>query len=371
MVRRMTRREALGLMAGATALPLSAALPGGTATATDNNVNPRFVWEPVAGNPVVQTTGTGPGSVRMFPTLLPVGHLLPNALDAWYLWAWHHDSYPRLHLWTAPRPEGPYTERSVFAGPPSPGYPSNYQQSHFSSGDIVWDAARQRLVCSPHSVRVEPHHNGEPCQDSFLMESADGLTWRFLDGDNAPRLLCGPTGSIDSVHTGYGRLLRDLDGFLTTYQGRYWWIYRAQRHDAGANQPTYYVPALASTPSLSAYPWTKHGKAFDMAQQSTGLFGIGSFVRAASKHSVYYAEGSAVLAPTMQYLNISGGLDFAWTGPGYPIPIPNASATLVTGGGANLIRDPATGVQYLVQDSFDLVSGGSQIRVYRSVVGNV
>lgn len=363
----MTRREALGLLAGASAVPLAAALPGRTAAAADNGVNPRFVWEPVEGNPVVRVTGSGAGAVRMFPTLLPMGRLVPNALDAWYLWAWHHDSYPRLHLWTAPRAEGPYTERSVFVGPPSPGFPANYQQSHFSSGDVVWDAARSRLVCSPHSLRLNSHGNGESCQDSFLIESADGLTWTFLDGDNAPRLLCGPPKSIDSVHTGYGRLLRDLDGHLTTYQGRYWWIYRAQRHDAGANQPTYYVPALASTPSLSAYPWTKHGVAFGMAQQSTGLFGIGSFVRAASRHWVQYAEGSAVLAPALQYLNGSEGLTFTWPTPGIPVAIPNAGPTVVTGGGANLVRDPWTGLQYLVQDGIDL-TGGSEIRVYRSVV---
>jgi hypothetical protein len=360
----ITRREALALLGGVAAAPFA----GRAAGATDDNVNPRFVWEPVENNPVVRTTGTGAASVRMFPTLLPMGRLIPNALDAWYLWAWHHDSYPRLHLWTAPRAEGPYTERSVFVGPPAPGYPSNYQASHFSSGDVVWDAARSRLICTPHSLRLNSRGNGEACQDSFLIESADGLTWSFLDGDNSPRLLCGPPGSIDSVHTGYGRLLRDLDGFLTTYQGRYWWMYRAQRHDAGANQPTYYVPALASTPSLSAYPWAKHGKAFDMVQQSTGLFGIGSFVRAASRHSVYYAEGTALLAPSVQYLNGSDGLSMTWATPGNPVPIPNAGPTLVAGGGANLVRDPWTRLQYLVQDGVDLVNGGSEIRVYRSVV---
>lgn len=370
MVRLVTRREALGLMAGATAaFPFAAALPAGTATATDNNVNPRIVWEPVEGNPVVSTTGAGAGSVRMFPTLLPMGHLIPNAIDAWYLWAWHHDSFPRLHLWTAPRPEGPYTERGVFVGPPAPGFPSNYEQSHFSSGDIVWDAAGQRLVCTPHSLRIGRRSaNGESCQDSFLIESTDGVTWTFLDGDNAPRLLCGEPRTIDSVHTGYGRLLRDLDGFLTTFQGRYWWLYRAQRHDAGDSSPTFYVPALASTPSLSTYPWTKHGKAFDMAQGSTGLFGIGSFLRAASKHSVYYVEGSAVLAPTMQWLNTSGGYDFEWAGPGVPVPVPNTGDTVVSAAGANLIRDPVSRVQYLVQDGFDLTNGGSEIRIYRSVV---
>jgi hypothetical protein len=369
MVRQMTRREAFRLMGVVASLPLAAALPATGAEAVDNNVNPRIVWEPVEGNPVVQTTGTGPGPVRMFPTLLPMGHLIPNAIDAWYLWVWHHDTFPQLHLYTAPDAAGPYTERNVYTGPPSPGFPSNYQQSHFSSGDIVWDAARRRLICSVHSLRIGRRSaNGESCQDSFLIESADGLTWSFLDGDNSPRLLCGEPKSIDSVHTGYGRLLRDLDGFLTTYNGRYWWIYRAQRHDAGDNAPTFYVPALASTPSLATYPWVKHGKAFDMAQASTGLFGIGSFVRAARKHSVYYAEGSALLAPSTQYLNTSGGLDFAWTGPGHPVPIPNASETLVAGGGANLIRDPVDGVQYLVQDALDLVSGGSQIRIYRSVV---
>lgn len=365
----LSRREALALLAGATASVPLAALTSFTSDAVDNNVNPRVVWEPVENNPVVRSVGKTQASARMFPTLLPMGALIPDAIDAWYLWAWHHDTYPQLHLWTAPRAEGPYTDRSVYVGPPSPGFPVNYDQTHFSSGDIVWDAANSRLVSTPHSLRIGRRSgNGESCQDSFLMESADGLTWSFLDGNNAPRLLCGEPRTIDSVHTGYGRLLRDLDGHLTTYNGRYWWIYRAQRHDAGENQPTYYVPALASAPSLSAYPWTKHGKAFDMVQAGTGLFGIGSFVRAAKKHSVYYAEGTAVLAPSSQYLNTTDGLNMDWVGPGTPVPIPNASDTVVAGAGANLIRDPWTGLQYLVQDSFDLDQGGNEIRVYRSVV---
>jgi hypothetical protein len=364
MPRDLSRREAIGLLAGAAAI--AAAKP---ALAVDDNVNPRFIWEPTNnGAPVVATTGKGQQSARMFPTLLPMGHLIPNAIDAWYLWAWHHDSYPQLHLYTAPKPEGPYTSRYVFNGPPAPGYPAGYQASHFSSGDIVWDPVGQRLVCSPHSIRTTPHHNGEPSQDSFLIQSTDGLTWTFLDGDNSPRLLCGNPGDIDSVHTGYGRLLRDLDGHLATFQGQYWWIYRAQRHDAGANKQTYYVPALASTPSLSAYPWTKHGRAFTTTWQDTGLFGIGAFLRAANRHWACYGEGSAVLAPSAQWLDGSEGLSMTWSTQGTPVPVPNPSPTLVTGGGANLVRDPVTRVQYLVQDSIDLVNGGSQIRVYKSVV---
>jgi hypothetical protein len=362
----MTRREALGLLVGAAAaFPLVGAMPGGVARATDDGTGPAFTWEPIERNPVVLSRGSTSAYVRMFPTLLPMGYLVPDAIDAWYLWAWHHHSHPKIRLWTAPSPEGPFTEQPPFVGPPAPGLPPNYDATHFSSGDIVWDAARSRLVASPHSLRLDPHSNGEPCQDSFLLESRDGVDWRFLDGDNSPRLVCGPPRSFDSVHTGYGRLLRDLDGHLATYQGRYWWLYRAQRHDAGQGAPTYFVPALASAESLAG-PWTKHGKAYDMAQQSTALFGLGSFVRAGARHHVYYAEGSAALAPTVQYLNGSEGDDMVWNGPGVPVPIPNSGETGVTAGGGNLVRDPWTGVQYLVQDG-TLPMGGSEIRIYRSV----
>jgi hypothetical protein len=358
------------------------------ARATDDGTYPRNLWEPIAGNPVATSAATKEGD-RQFCTMLPLGRYIANPLDAWYLWAWRHDSFPRLQLYTAPSPEGPFTDRGFYQGPPAPGYPAGYDQTHFSSGDIVWDPIGHRLIATPHSIRTSQNSgNAEPCQDSFLMESRDGVTWSWLDGDNSPRLLCGPPGSIDSIHTGYGRLLRDLDGWLTTFQGRYWWIYRAQRHDAAAGRlPTLttYTPALASSPSLSAHPWRKEGKAFDTVTQDNSFIGMGSFLAAAGSHFAYYAfsgiPGSVIPGAVEQMLAQSTAGTMTFTLPSQPVTLPNAGLGFLTNDVPNLIRDPDTGVQYLAvadlvpdvnNDQLDVHHANPlaqyEIRIYKAVV---
>ena len=297
--------------------------------------------------PVLTVSSTDdPNTQRMFPTLLPAGWLLPNAIDAWYLWLWTHDT-SRIYLYTAPNPEGPYTARG-YGLPPTP-YPSGYQPGHFSSGDIVWDVANGRLVSSPHGIRqgVVPG-NGEVCQDSFLIQSTDGLNWSWLDGDNRPRLLCGAPGSVDSVHTGYGQLLRDLDGHLATFNGRYWWFYRAQRHDPpanGVNQPTMYTPYLAITPSLSAN-FTLKQKAFDTSQAQTNLFDGGSFIRAVGAHYLFMAQGSGFLVPTLPFYNSTDANTMTFKPQAVPLPIPVLTGTITFSSGLNVVRHPGTHRQY-------------------------
>jgi hypothetical protein len=154
-------------------------------------------------------------------------------------------------------------------------------------------------------------------------------------------------------------LLRDLDGILTTNAGRYWWIYRAQRHDAGSSMGVY-TPAFASNASLSGL-WQGGMKAFDTATRNSGLFAFDSFLSAGSgRPSAFYGSGSPMLLPIVETFNQAQGTSMSsFLGPGDPVVIPTPAApdTLVPNG-ASLIRDPVSRRQYLVQCT-NTVSGMS------------
>lgn len=367
---------------------------GAIARASDNGVYPRFIWEPV-------TSITAPRADSLFPAMLPAGVLTPStALDEWYLWFWTHNTTTKLYLYTAPSPEGPFTgPRTLLSGmPTTQPFPAGYVSGHFDSGDIVWDAANSRYVSSPHSIRSGPRPAGlgETPQESFLIESKDGVNWDWLDGNSSPRLLCGPPGSADDVHTGYGRLLRDLDGHLTTANGRYQWIYRAQQHepdwaDVGSQRvqkSTLYRPWLASTPSLSAYPWVKDAsQAFAaLAQPDASLIGFGSFLVAVGQYWVEYACATSfsVLPGDEMLLGGAATVDGMLTAKQTPIALPPDSSqdvrgtgTTVAPGGGYIIRDPKTGKQYMVVEGVNpLILGNGhgltempRFTVYRAVVG--
>jgi hypothetical protein len=368
-----------GFLLGAAGVAGSVALPGlftRNAWATDDGVFPRFAWQPVHSFPA-------PRKDALFPTLLPVGHLTPGtALDAWYLWAWTHDDPTQLHLYTAAQPEGPYTDRGIVINGMLSPTRAGYDTRHFDSGDIVWDAAHSRYVSSPHSLRssYDTTQLAEAPQDSFLIQSTDGVNWSWLDGDNSPRLVCSPPGNPDDVHTGYGRLLRDLDGFLTQTNGKYAWLYRAQRHDAGAVSTTIYRPWVATAPALSG-AWTKASSQAYVAaaQPNVSLIGVGSFIRAVNQLWVEYACATTFSAAPANEVLLGGAntTDDLTTAKQQPVslgPDPNnyhtASNPLAAGGG-NIIRDPATGTQYLVLIGFNAETAGSstavpQITIYRS-----
>jgi hypothetical protein len=184
-------------------------------------------------------------------------------------------------------------------------------------------------------------------------------------------LLCGIAGTDDSVHTGYGRLLRDLDGNLVKYQNRYWWLYRGQRHDAG-DTTMYYRPLLASTPTLSSRPWRKDGRAFTpLAPTATGIFTVGSFVSAADKRWAYYAESEDVGVTSLTYLVSSAAGGIVMDGTRLPVPLSNNLPGALLAGGPNLVRHPTTKLQYLVQDSYGYLKDGkirSTISIYKSVL---
>ena len=354
-------RRTLLKSAGLTALVAATGRMAGTAEATDGQT-PRLQWEPVGTAPIATIASSNSHEAElMFPSLLPLRALSGRATDpAWMLWGWHHDTNntsPHLHAWTAEDVEGAFTKLPPIprpAGDYISDDPNNpYTFGHFSSGDVVWDPVGQRLVSTPHSVHWRrPAKLDETPQDSFMMESTDGVNWQWLGGDATPRLRCGGVNADDSNHTGYGRLLRDLDGRLQRVDGQYWWIYRGGHH--AHNAQMYCTPLLLSATDIGG-PWTKRGKAFDTAYQNTTLLGFDAFVLANDTPGVFYTVGSPEYAPlTAMYTQAADGMTF--TDPGVPLVLPSVPRQVlpsvpgqVFGGGGCVVRHPGTHQQYLVQ----------------------
>jgi len=356
-------RRTLLKSAGLSALGAATVRMGGVANATDGQT-PRLQWVPVGTAPIATIASSNASEAElMFPSLLPLRALSGRATDpAWMLWGWHHDtisSNPHLHAWTADDVEGSYTKLAPIARPAGDyvtADPTNpYSFGHFSSGDVVWDSDGQRLVSTPHSVHWKrPGGLAETPQDSFMMESTDGVNWQWLGGDASPRLRCGDVSAADSNHTGYGRLLRDLDGRLQRVDGQYWWVYRGGHHATGDQM--YCTPLLASATDIGG-PWVKRGKAFDTAYQNTTLLGFDAFVLANDTPGIFYEVGSPEYAPILaMYAQAAAARAMTFPNPGVPLVLPSVPRqTLpsvpgqVFGGGGCVVRHPGTHQQYLVQ----------------------
>ncbi|MBA2609159.1 MAG: twin-arginine translocation signal domain-containing protein [Actinobacteria bacterium] len=337
---------------------------GGVTPAEQTGAMPT-IWKPTALGPAMShtTIPSDPNTLRGHTTLMFVRDKLGNAaIDNWYLWQWTHDT-SRTYLYSAPKATGPFTARG-FGNAPTP-YPANYLVNHFSSGDIVWEPERRVFISSPHGVRLPPvPGNAEVSQDSFLTSSPDGLNWSWLDGDSRPRLICGPPKSVDSVHTGYGRLLRDLDGHIATQASQYWWIYRAQRNDGGnpihAIHPfvdavgTTYTPMLASTDDLTQ-TFDRKRQAYPGVTLNTGLISFGSFVRTNKQQHVFMVQAlpDPPIAPakTLHYVSKGNSMNFGLPQP--VVQIVNAKGAIIEEN--NIARDPETGKIYNchVQGSLD------------------
>ncbi len=353
--------RAAGVSAAAVATGFSRSLlppsAGGIASAhASQSGNLPLIWKPTSLTPAMTHTSiaSDPNTLRGHTTMMFVRDKLGNAaLDNWYLWQWTHDT-SRTYLYTAPKATGPWTAAG-FGEAPTP-YPSNYLVNHFSSGDIVWEPERKVFISSPHGVRLPPvPGNAEVSQDSFLTSSVDGREWQWLDGDSSPRLICGPPKSVDSVHTGYGRLLRDLDGYIATHNNRYWWFYRAQRNDGGnpihAIHPlvdavgTVYTPTLASTGDLTQ-TFAKKQTAFTSVTLNTGLISAGSFIRTNNRHHIFLGQAlpDPPIAPAKTLLYQSNGSNMK-----FALPLPVAQVALTPGAiieENNIARDPETGTVY-------------------------
>ena len=370
------------MIGGGAAAALAGSAPRGTFGTVDGQT-PRLQWIPLSPDPQITWSGSTEAERELLhPTMLPLRQLTGDpGHPAWALFAWHHDSQPdqHLHRWSAPSPAGPWTH----LGPaPVPVLAPPFQPNHLSSGDIVWDRANRRLISNPHGAAATRSGNGEPDQSSFLLESRDGgASWDWLDGDPRIRLDVGPVGSPDSVHTGYGRLLRDLDGELVRHADRHWWIYRAQRKDAGQETAqTVYTPWLASSPTISG-TWTKEpAAAFLPPTGGHSLIGFDSFLYGNQVPTVLYATATPAYAPTTLWFQQAPTFDLAYVGPGAPVPLPAVGPDSTFSAGTNLVRDPSTQQQYLVQigyavdpthvptQSKPLAVGSSVVRVFQAVI---
>ena len=396
----LSRRAFVGGVGAAAAGLALGVGPTRRAVAAEDSENIRQVWLPVGTAPILSksfASGAGGNEAWLFTTMLPVGSYPLRSgysvYDMWYLWVWTHDS-PRMFLWSAPQPEGPWTPRgngvpgqppeTLFVGPPGPMRSWN-KPGHFSSGDVAWDAVNRRFISTPHTqLYVAESGKAEVTQNSLVMESFDGRSWHFISNDDGgstipgdARLVCGPKMTADSIATTYGRLLRDLDGNLIRHNGRYWWVHRAHRHDAPLlgliNQPSLYSVALSSAASLSAGRWDRYTTSLFTPAGPYGpesISGFGSFIRANGKVSITYAPGPGEGFGSRNFLNVSSGADptTGYTGFGQPVPLARTEpTTLLSEQAGYIIRKPGTDEQYQVVATTRVgVNTGSSIWLYKA-----
>lgn len=216
----LSRRDALrAALAGGAALAGAPLLIPSTAHAV---TYVRTGWQQVAV--AARTTGSSAYNQLLWVTLMRVDNKLANPINRYYLWVWTHDV--RLcRLFTAPQPEGPWTQylrNGTTQGVNLPPAMSYHSPTHFSSGDVVWDPAEGAFYSTPHTGPA-----GLPKQWTTIIRSFNGIDWEWVQPE--PIVPNGPAGSFDDYQVCYGRILRDYDGNVVRRNGKLVFYYRGER----------------------------------------------------------------------------------------------------------------------------------------------
>lgn len=355
----ITRREALGVAAGAAGATLLGGLLRPSPAAAV--VYPRTSWLP-AGTLVQRPVSTSAREQVLWTTLMRVDDKLAAPLDRFYLWHSTHDA-PILRLYTAPSITGPYTERPLCQLPAAP---SGWDQNHFQAPDIAWDPVGSRFVASPHS---KDPAGQRAQQNSFLIVSDDGISWRYLDTAQRPIVPIGAAAEFDGYAVDYGRFLRDYGGRLVRRAGKYVWYYRGTQRvtEADPSNPgkthvvERYLLGAATSPDLLT--WTKlPGAVADPGQRQ--LFGAGSALDVGGVTNLVWTVMTSGAATGQMYLKAATGPDPAAfdDGPGTPM---YQDASIFDDGGAYVV-DGST--HYM---SFAALGGANdhwEVRLVRSPV---
>jgi hypothetical protein len=301
----VTRRRLLATAAGsAGGLLLGGMLRPPTALAA---TSPRTTWLPV-GALVARRSSANLSQQVLWTTIMRVDDKLAAPLDKYYLWHSTHD-VPILRLYTAPAVTGPYTERPRCALPVSP---AGWSPGHFQCPDIAWDPLGRRFIASPHSHQAA----GSPraMQNTFLMESPDGQSWRYLPGAPKPIVPVGAVDDFDGYAVTYGRFLRNYDGSLVRRHGKYVWYYRGTRRhlfrdptdSTGRHQHETFALGAATSPDL--VNWTKVKG--PIADPGAGqLFGLGSAIDVAGVTHLMWTVASGALAGPQIYMKRAASRD--------------------------------------------------------------
>jgi hypothetical protein len=216
----LSRRDALrAALAGGAALAGAPLLIPSTAHAV---TYVRTGWQQVAV--AARTTGSSAYNQLLWVTLMRVDNKIANPINRYYLWVWTHDV--RLcRLFTAPQPEGPWTQylrNGTTQGVNLPPAMPYHSPTHFSSGDVVWDPVEGAFYSTPHTGPERL-----PKQWTTIIRSFNGIDWEWVQPE--PIVPNGPAGSFDDYQVCYGRILRDYDGNVVRRDGKLVFYYRGER----------------------------------------------------------------------------------------------------------------------------------------------
>ena len=380
---------ALSLLVGAVPSAVGMSITETVAATTAENVpDPSTGWLPVDYVPhalPVHTPGERPGEAQ-FPTILRVDNLplTERVYDArFYLWSWTHGMSPRtlenggrMRLATADSLEGPWTDRGWLT--PKEGMaPVGWNVASWTAGDVVWSPKHRKFFSTPKSGRgrgAEAQLGSHCDDDSFLMESVDGVNWA-LSPVQQPILTCG--SGYDDMDHGYGRLLRVAG---PAGAERWIWMFRGNE----ARTPEQYITYSIAMADDIYGPWTKaadnpvfdpkmrgvleNGSTLDGAVTDLGqpeavhLLNLDSFLCHNGWFQIVWQDGTRT-----SYLSRSKDLrhweTFGRLGADGVTPLGEGAGTPIavkTGVGANLIYDDTVRTWTLAYHGFWLAPDGTR-----------
>ncbi|MFP2909864.1 twin-arginine translocation signal domain-containing protein [Pyxidicoccus sp. 3LFB2] len=313
----------------------------------------RTGWQQVAV--AARTQGAGALNQLLWVTLMRMDNKLAAPINRYYLWVWTHDA--RLcRLFTAPNPEGPWTQflRNGVPGVNLPPAMAFHHPSHFSSGDVVWDAQEGALYSTPHTGP-----SNLSLQWTTIIRSTNGVDWEWVQ----PNAIVpnGPLGSFDDYQVCYGRVLRDYDGNVVRRNGKLVFYYRGEH-----SGPLYSMGAATGT------TWDSWQKVSDVAlYQPLGnsLHGLGSALDIGDGKVHHVLSCSLNSAPPFtHYHKESNSTDpFDWSsGPG--LPLYGEPLSLLADGPSYIIGHNGTHYMAYASLQTDLLGRvTSEVRVLRAL----
>lgn len=305
---------------------------------------PAFAWHAKQEPSVARAASSAGSEQAMWTTVMRVDTKLGSrALDRYYMWVWTHDS-PVQRVYSGPRVTGPWTLRRENRAVPQGFDATTFDDTHWSSGDVVWDPKTKRFLSTPHSI-----YRARSVQSSFLMTSRDGLTWQLKSP--RPVVDAGATG-FDSNQATYGRFLRDWDGnVVRDRQGRIVWYYRGTARDAARHET--YTLAAATTRTLDGSPWRRAGQI--ATPNGGGIFALGSALWTRNGAWIVWSIGQ----PSEMHRKRVGSRPLAVTdGPGSTVYTDSHNILL---DGGSIIRT-SSGRQLMVFGAARRVAGGPGYR---------
>jgi len=175
----------------------------------------RFEAQRFPENPILRShTQPWEGDLDIvFPCVLPVGEIIHNSLDYFYMYYAPHDAPGGIGLATAPTPLGPWTK---FARNPILERNGRKPASHISSPHVIYNPREHCFLMYYHGLGEWPTQHAH--QTTGLAISHDALHWRKLP---APVIDSTDINEWNGNELSYARVTQLMDGqLMMVYMGR-------------------------------------------------------------------------------------------------------------------------------------------------------